>query len=132
MKNAKLRVNPDASFIDYDIDTALHTFKTKPLEIQDLVEVLSTCLGENQSTESSSLDGMYPEEVVDEILNLELFQLFRNDWLDISIVQLVCDVSFYEPPVLINHHIFGGVVSCSCFSLLKSHPTVLFLLLYIF
>ncbi|KAJ0772666.1 hypothetical protein HanOQP8_Chr03g0090011 [Helianthus annuus] len=78
--------NSDPEFIDPEVTTALERTKTRPRAIQDMVELLSRCVGDNHSILISSPARMYPQTVQDSIPYVELLQLFSNDWLDISVI----------------------------------------------
>ncbi|KAJ0445245.1 hypothetical protein HanIR_Chr16g0840761 [Helianthus annuus] len=78
--------NLDPEFIDPEVTTALERTKTRPRAIQDMVELLSRCVGDNHSIQISSPARMYPQTVQDSIPYVELLQLFSNDWLDITVI----------------------------------------------
>ncbi|MFS7936085.1 putative papain-like cysteine peptidase superfamily [Helianthus anomalus] len=90
-----LAPNSDPEFIDPKVTTALERTKTRPRAIQDMVELLSRCVGDNHSILISSPARMYPQTVQDSIPYVELLQLFSNDWLDISVIHWFA-MYFYE------------------------------------
>ncbi|KAJ0797591.1 putative Ulp1 protease family catalytic domain, papain-like cysteine peptidase superfamily [Helianthus annuus] len=69
-----------------NIDQMSFMNMTRPRAIQDMVELLSRCVGDNHSILISSPARMYPQTVQDSIPYVELLQLFSNDWLDISVI----------------------------------------------
>lgn len=78
--------NPDPTFIDPEVDTALERIKMRPRAIQDMVELLSRSVGDNHGIDISSPANMYPQTVSDSIPYVELLQLFSHDWLDITVI----------------------------------------------
>ncbi|KAJ0893811.1 putative Ulp1 protease family catalytic domain, papain-like cysteine peptidase superfamily [Helianthus annuus] len=107
--------NLDPEFIDPEVTTALERTKTRPRAIQDMVELLSRCVGDNHSIQISSPARMYPQTVQDSIPYVELLQLFSNDWLDITVIHWFA-MYFYEShnsrSAFFNpHHIKGD--SCT-------------------
>ncbi|KAJ0795162.1 putative Ulp1 protease family catalytic domain, papain-like cysteine peptidase superfamily [Helianthus annuus] len=87
--------NADLAFIDPEVTIALERTKTRPRAIQDMVELLSKCIGDNHSIQISSPTRMYPQTVRDSIPYVELLQLFSNDWLDITVIHWFA-MYFYE------------------------------------
>ncbi|KAJ0795491.1 putative papain-like cysteine peptidase superfamily [Helianthus annuus] len=87
--------NPDPTFIDPEVITSLERTKARPRAIQDLVELLSRCVGDNHRIEISSPARMYPHVVRDIIPYVELLQLFTKDWLDITVIHWFA-MYFYE------------------------------------
>ncbi|MFS8024539.1 hypothetical protein Hanom_Chr16g01464431 [Helianthus anomalus] len=113
--------NPDPTFIDPEVITTLERTKTMPRAIQDMVELLSRCAGDNHRIEISSPTRMYPHMVRDIIPYMELLQLFTNDWLDMTVIHWFA-MYFYESynsrcAFFNPHHIIGE----SCTKLHKLH-----------
>ncbi|KAJ0490020.1 hypothetical protein HanRHA438_Chr12g0561211 [Helianthus annuus] len=59
--------NADLAFVDLEVTTALERTKTRARAIQDMVELLSRCVGDNLSIQISSPTRMYPQTVRDSI-----------------------------------------------------------------
>ncbi|MFS7963040.1 putative papain-like cysteine peptidase superfamily [Helianthus anomalus] len=70
--------NPDPEFIDPEVTTALERTKTRPRAIQDMVELLSRCVGDNHSIQISSSARMYLQMVQDSIPYVEYFYESHN------------------------------------------------------
>lgn len=82
--------DPHKTFFDPDVPNALEQVKSRrreSREFQDMVELVTKCVGDYHRIDMYSPPEMYSKSVRDSIPFVELLQIFSNGWLDISIIR---------------------------------------------